>query len=324
MKLVRYSRKTEPGVLARMGVVVGDDWIADLRAGHAIFLMEERGNPKGEDIAAIFMPPYITQFLHLGESGWEALAETHAWLAELVHREPGALGSRGEQLFIPLSECRLYAPVRPSKLIAIGRNYPEYTRQPGRAAARVPTGFVKVPSTIVGHGRDILKPRVTRELDCETELAVVIGRKCKNVAPERAFEVIAGYTILNDVTARDIGETEREGGHLLLGKCFDTFAPIGPWLVTRDEIPEPGMLALRTRVNGEVRQSGNTADMLHPVSKLVSYLSHMTLMPGDIISTGSPGPLMSVTHRPLEAGDVVECEVERIGVLRNAIVDEPA
>jgi 2-keto-4-pentenoate hydratase/2-oxohepta-3-ene-1,7-dioic acid hydratase in catechol pathway len=323
MKLVRYGRRTEPGVLARMGVVVADAYLADLRAGHARFLVEERGNPKGEDIAAIFMPPYITQFLHLGESGWEALAETHAWLAELVHREPDSVGMRGEQLFLPIDECRLYAPVRPSKLIAIGRNYPEVTRQPGREAGRVPTGFIKVPSTIVGHGRDILKPRVTRELDCETELAVVIGRQCKHVSAERAFEVIAGYTIVNDVTARDIGKTEREGGQLLLGKCFDTFAPIGPWLVTRDEIPNPDDLDLRTRVNGEVRQSGNTAHMLNAIPKLIEYLSHMTLMPGDIISTGSPGPTISLSHRPLEAGDVVECEVEHIGVLRNAIVDEP-
>lgn len=323
MRLVRYSRKNEPPALARMGVLVGDELVADLRAGHALFLLEERANPKAEELAAIFMPPYITQFLHLGETGWEALAETHAWLAERALRDREGLGRRGETLFMPLADARLYVPVRPSKLIAIGRNYPEVTRMPGREPAAVPTGFIKVPSTLIGPGRDILKPRATRELDCETELCVVIGRKCKHVAEADAFDMIAGYTILNDVTARDIGRTERAGGALLLGKCFDSFAPLGPWLVTRDEIPDPQRLRIRTRVNGELREDGNTAAMLNGIARLVSYLSHMTLMPGDIIATGSPGPIQGVPQRPLVAGDRVECEIERIGVLRNAVVDEP-
>ena len=179
--------------------------------------------------------------------------------------------------------------MRGSKIIGIGRNYPNYTKNEGKQAGQVPAGFIKVPSCIVGPGRDILKPHATRQLDCETELAVVIGKQCKNVAEANAYDVIAGYTILNDVTARDVGNLERQAGHMLLGKTFDTFAPMGPWLVTKVEIHDPMNLRIRTRVNGELRQDGNTAEMIHSIPKLVSYLSQMTLMPGDIISTGSPG-----------------------------------
>jgi acylpyruvate hydrolase len=306
-----------------MGALVAQDWIADLRAGHALFLYEEKGNSKGQEIAEIFVPPYIPQFLHLGEPGWEALAETHAWMAELAHKSIDALGLRGERLFLPFAECRLYAPVRPHKLIAVARNYPEYTRQEGRQAGAIPSAFFKPPSAIVGPGRDILKPPATRALDCETELAIVIGKKCKHVRAEKATDVIAGYTILNDITARDVSRVEREGGQVLLGKCFDTFAPLGPWLVTRDEIADPMHLRIRTLVNGEVRQDGNTAAMIHSVHKIVSYFSQMTLMPGDVIATGSPGPLAGAAEHALAAGDVLEAEIEGIGVLRNAVVDEP-
>jgi 2-keto-4-pentenoate hydratase/2-oxohepta-3-ene-1,7-dioic acid hydratase in catechol pathway len=213
-----------------------------------------------------------------------------------------------------LEECRLYAPVRPGKLIAIGRNYLDYTREGARQARGFPAAFVKTTSSITGPGRDILKPTGTHDLDCATELAVVIGRKCKHVAPEKAFEY---------VSARDIAAREREAGQVLLGKCFDTFAPLGPWLVTRDEIADPMRLSVRTRVNGVVRQEGDTSTMVHAIPQLIAYLSQMTLMPGDIIATGSPGALVSSANRPLVAGDMIESEIEGIGVLRNAVVDEP-
>jgi 2-keto-4-pentenoate hydratase/2-oxohepta-3-ene-1,7-dioic acid hydratase in catechol pathway len=317
---MRYSRKNEPAALARMGVLVADDIVADVRAGHALFLLDERRNAKGEDLASIFMPPYITQFLYLGEPGWEALAETHAWMANLVRSDADARGLRGEPLFLPLSECRLYAPVRPGKLIAASRNYPG----PHREAHALPAAFLKPVSALTGPGRDILKPITCTELDCETELAVVIGKRCKNVDPEKAYEVIAGYTILNDITAQDVSRAERTAGHVLLGKGFDTFAPLGPWLVTRDELPNPMSLTIHTRVNGEVRQDGTTSAMINPVTRLVSYLSQMSLMPGDVIATGSPAPLQGARKGSLMAGDVIESEISGIGILRNAVVDEPA
>lgn len=324
MKLMRYNRKSEKPAQARLGVLVGEDLVADLRAGYARYLIEEIGNPKGRELAAIFLPPYIAQFLHVGAAAWEALSEAYGWLSDLVKSEPQALGLRGEALFIPLAECRLHAPVRGSKIIAIGRNYPGYTRHEGKHAGKVPAAFIKAPSCVVGPGRDILKPPPTRQLDCETELAVVIGRQCKHVPADKAYDVIAGYTILNDVTARDVGNIERQAGHMLLGKTFDTFAPMGPWLVTKVEIHDPMNLRIRTRVNGEIRQEGNTSDMIHSIPQLISYLSQMTLMPGDVISTGSPGG--GALEHPewfLNAGDVIESEVEKIGTLVNAVVDEP-
>ena len=324
MKLMRYSRKKEPGALARLGILVGEELVVDLRAGHALFQLEAKANPKGEELASIFMPPYITQFLYLGDPGWEAVAETFAWMSDLAREEPNARGLRGERLFLPLADCRLYAPVRPGKLIAIGRNYLDYSREGAQQGRAFPAAFLKATSSVVGPGRDILKPAGTEDLDCATELAVVIGRKCKHVAPEKAFEYVAGYTILNDVTARDIAARERSAGQVLLGKCFDSFAPLGPWLVTRDEIADPMRLNVRTRVNGVLRQEGDTSTMVHSIAQLIAYLSQMTLMPGDVIATGSPGALVTSANRPLVAGDMIESEIEGIGVLCNAVVDEPA
>lgn len=322
---MRFSRRHEPGSLSRLGVLIGQDRVADLRAGYALYLVEEQRNPKGRDLAAIYMPPYIAQFLHMGEAAWLALGDAYSYLAELSAKTPDAKGLNGEQLFVPFGECRLYAPVRPSKLIAIGRNYPGYTSNPGKQGGKMPAAFIKTMSSIVGPGRDVLKPRACRELDCETELAVVIGKRCKHVSESEAYDVIAGYTIVNDITARDVGKREREGGHPFLGKTYDTFAPMGPWMVTRDAIPDPMHLRIVTRVNGEVRQDGSTRDMIWSIPKLVAHLSQITLMPGDVIATGSPGGGgLANPGWLLAAGDVIESEVEGIGVLTNAVVDEPA
>jgi acylpyruvate hydrolase len=324
MKLMRYSRRHEPSALSRLGVLVGRDLVADLRAGYALYLVDEAAHPKGRELAQLYMPAYITQFLHGGEAAWRALGDAYSYLAGLVEAAPDAAGLGGEQLFMPLAECRLYAPVRPSKLITVGHNYPGYARATPRVPGELPAAFVKTLSSVTGPERDIVKPRACRDLDFETELAVVIGKRCKNVPEDEAYSVVAGYTILNDVTARDIVTRERQGGSVFLGKTFDTFAPMGPWLVTREAIPDPMHLRIQTRVNGEPRQDGNTHEMIHSIPKLVSYISQVTLSPGDIIATGSPGGGgLSNPEWMLKAGDVVECEIEGIGVLRNGVVDEP-
>jgi 2-keto-4-pentenoate hydratase/2-oxohepta-3-ene-1,7-dioic acid hydratase in catechol pathway len=325
MKLMRYSRKHEPSTLSRMGVMVGHQLIADLRAGYALYLVDVARNAKARELASLYMPPYITEFLHAGEPAWLALADAFTYLDHLAQSAPDSKGLGGEQLFIPVDECRLYAPVRPSKLIAIGRNYPGYTRNPGKAVGTVPAAFVKTLSSIVGHERDILRPPVCKELDCETELAVVIGRRCKHVREEDAYSVVAGYTIVNDITARDVGRLEREGGHLFLGKTYDTFTPMGPWMMTREAIPDPMHLRIQTRVNGETRQDGNTQDMIWSIPKLIAYMSQITLNPGDVIATGSPGGGgLANPGWLLKTGDVIEAHIEGIGVLRNTVADETA
>src|SRR5262245_48252399 len=324
MRLARYSRKHEPSAAARLGVLVGSELIADLRAGYALYLVEETGNAKGRELAALYMPPYLAQFLHAGEPAWLALADAYTHLASLALAAPHATGLSGEPLFLPLSECRLYVPVRPSKLIGVGRNYPGNTREPDRPSGKVPAGFLKTPSALVGAGRDVVRPARVQELDCETELAVVIGRKCRNVAEHDAYSVGAGYTIVHDLPPRDVGRLERESGSQFLAKTYDTFCPMGPWLVTRETLPDPQHLAIRTRVNGETRQAGNTRDMIWTIPRLIAYFSQMTLSPGDVITTGSPGG--GGLANPawfLRAGDVIESEIEGIGVLTNAVVDAP-
>lgn len=323
MKLMRYSRRHQPSALSRLGVLVGHDLVADLRAGYALYLVDEAGNPKGRELAELYMPTYIAQFLHVGEPAWRALGDAYTYLAELAASAPDAMGLGGEPLFVPLTECRLYAPVRPLKMIAIGRNYPGYVKASGRQPGPVPIASVKTLSALTGPGRNIVKPDYCKELDFEAELAVVIGKRCKNVREQDAYGMVAGYTILNDVTARDIARRERESGHTFLAKTLDTFAPLGPWMVTREAIPDPMHLRIQTRVNGEQRQDGNTRDMVFSIPKLISYLSQITLMPGDIIATGSPGGGgLSNPDWLLRSGDVVECEIEGIGVLRNTVVDE--
>lgn len=324
MKLVRYSRRHQPSALARLGVLVGNDLVADLRAGYALYLVDEAGNAKGRELAQLYMPPYVAQFLYAGDAAWRALGDAYSYLAGLSETAIDATGLGGERLFMPLAECRLYAPVRPSKLITIGRNYPAYARMEGRQPGTVPAAYMKALSAVTGPDRDIVKPRVCKDLDFETELAVVIGKRCKNVSVGEAYSYVAGYTILNDVTARDVAAREREGGTVCLAKTFDTFAPMGPWLVTREAIPDPMHLRIQTRVNGELRQDGNTHEMIHSIPHLISYLSQVTLLPGDIVATGSPGGGgLSNPDWMLRVGDVVECEIEGIGVLRNAVVDEP-
>lgn len=329
MKLMRYNLHSEPVSLARLGVILPGDKVGDLRAGYARLLVGQ-GDSQGREIAALRMPAHIVQFLAVGEPAWQAVRATLEYLTKMAGMQQTAAGLDGERLMVPLSECRLHATVKPSKVIAVGRNYADHLKEAGiKIDMKVPSAWIKANNTLIGPTREIIKPACVKELDYETELAVVIGKRCRNVPEAEAYDVIAGYTVMNDVSARDIVRIERKEGNQLLGKMFDGFAPLGPWLVTRDEIPDPINLRVISRVNGEIRQNGNTHDMIFSIPKLVSYLSQMTLEPGDLISTGTPDGV-AMGRKPdqapwfLKPGDVLESEVEGVGILRNKIVDEPA
>jgi 2-keto-4-pentenoate hydratase/2-oxohepta-3-ene-1,7-dioic acid hydratase in catechol pathway len=221
----------------------------------------------------------------------------------------------------PAVAGELAAPLRPGKIVAIGLNYLDHIRESNLPRPPQPLVFAKFPSSVTGPSDPIvIDAGLTQQVDWEVELGVIVGRRMRHVAVRAAVDGVFGYTVCNDVSARDVQFSESQWTR---GKSFDTFCPVGPVVVTADEIPDPQALALRTRVNGEVMQDSSTAEMLFGVAELLSFCSrNFTLEPGDLLLTGTPwgcGYFMD-PPRALEAGDVVECEVERIGVLRNAVV----
>jgi 2-keto-4-pentenoate hydratase/2-oxohepta-3-ene-1,7-dioic acid hydratase in catechol pathway len=210
---------------------------------------------------------------------------------------------------IALSAVRLLAPTTPSKIVAIGLNYADHAAEGNRELPQEPMLFIKPSTAVIGPDDEIVYPPQTANLHHEGELAIVIGKTARNVAPAGAQGYVLGYTCANDVTARDL---QRRDVQFTRGKGFDTFAPLGPWIVTD---LEPSNLALETRVNGEVRQKSRTAQLIFNCDFLVSFISQvMTLLPGDVISTGTPAGV-----GPMKVGDVVEVEIEQIGCLKNTI-----
>ncbi|TDA69700.1 MAG: FAA hydrolase family protein [Clostridia bacterium] len=227
-----------------------------------------------------------------------------------------------QEAAVPAEEVQLAAPLtRPPKIICIGMNYRSHCAEQGARLPSHPIIFAKFATAVTGPGSPVIRPRLTQQLDYETELAVVIGRRGKNIGQNKAMEYVAGYTIFNDVSARDIQFGDRQW---VRGKTFDTFAPMGPWLVTADEIPDPQDLRLRCWVNGELRQDSTTAEMIFTVPYLIEFLSRVvTLEPGDIIATGTPAGVGAFRQPPvyLEAGDRIRMEITGLGVLENYIVD---
>lgn len=212
----------------------------------------------------------------------------------------------------------------PNKIICVGLNYRKHADETNSPYPEFPILFNKFNNTLTGHKSDISVPAVTEKLDYEVELGIVIGKKAKNVAKEAALEYVFGYCTANDLSARDL---QMRTPQWLLGKSCDDFSPVGPYLVTRDEVGNPNNLNLRTIVNGEERQNSNTADMIFNCAEIISYISqHMTLTPGDIILTGTPeGVIMG--YQPenqvyLQPGDVVTVEIEKLGSLTNRFIEE--
>jgi 2-keto-4-pentenoate hydratase/2-oxohepta-3-ene-1,7-dioic acid hydratase in catechol pathway len=221
------------------------------------------------------------------------------------------------------SECRLLAPIHdPGKIICLGLNYADHAAEQGKAPPDSPMIFAKFATCIIAAGDPVILPaRYTQQVDYEVELAVVIGRRGKEIAEDHAMQHVAGYTIMNDVTARDFQANDKQW---VRGKSCDTFAPIGPWIVTADEILNPHNLPLQLRLNGEIRQNSNTEQMVFRIPYLISYISRcLTLEPGDIVSTGTP-PGVGVYRTPptfLKAGDIMEASIEGIGTLCNPVTE---
>lgn len=226
---------------------------------------------------------------------------------------------------IALTDVTLLAPIpRPGKLLGVGLNYADHIGETGLEKPEYPTFFTKQSTCVIGPGAAIHMPPISDKVDYEGELAIVIGQRCKNVPAERAVEMIAGYTICNDVTVRD---WQARTPTWTLGKSFDTHGPLGPWLVTADEIADPHNLSLKTWVDDELRQNANTGEMIFNCYELIAYLSQvMTLEPGDVISTGTPAGV-GVKMKPrgyLKPGQTVRIKIEGIGDLINPVIAEPA
>jgi 2-keto-4-pentenoate hydratase/2-oxohepta-3-ene-1,7-dioic acid hydratase in catechol pathway len=249
--------------------------------------------------------------LALVKAGPEALAAARRLLAQASES-------------IPIDQVRLLAPIpRPGKILCSGLNYRSHVEEnPGAKLPDEPFFFAKMPSGVIGPGQPIVHPQRTRQMDYEVEFAVVIGRSMRNVSEAEVMDHIFGYTILHDVSARDV---QFKDSQITLGKNFDTFAPMGPCIVTADEIADPARLRLRSWLNGQLMQDRTNEDWLFPLPKLLASLAEvMTLEPGDVVSTGTPAGVGVFRQPPvfLQPGDVVVLEIEGIGRLENPVVAE--
>jgi 2-keto-4-pentenoate hydratase/2-oxohepta-3-ene-1,7-dioic acid hydratase in catechol pathway len=226
----------------------------------------------------------------------------------------------GRKLAYPVKRVRLLAPIAaPGRnIFCLGRNYADHAIERGAAVPEHPVYFTKPGTAVVGPGDEVILHAITKELDYEVELAVVIGAGGRDIARADALRHVFGYTVINDVTARDL---QKRHNQWFKGKSLDTFCPMGPVLVTAEEIPDPQALAITLRVNGQTRQQSHTSKMIFPVAQCIEVLSQsMTLLPGDIIATGTPDGVGAATGAFLKPGDRIEAEVEGIGVLANRVV----
>ncbi len=253
----------------------------------------------------------IVRFALEGRTGYGILDGEKINVLWATPYDGGWENTTGE--ILTLGEVQLLAPCEPSKIVALGLNYFDHAAEFGRAVPDEPLIFLKPSTSVVGPEDDVIYPRMSRRVDYEAELGVVIGRACHHVREEAFRDYVLGYTCINDVTARDL---QKKDGQFTRSKSFDTFAPLGPWIET--EIPDPDNLLVEAYLNGERRQHSSTANMVFPVATLVAFISRiMTLLPGDLIATGTPSGI-----GPMREGDVVEVRVEGIGTLRNRVVAE--
>jgi acylpyruvate hydrolase len=312
--LVRFAVDTPFGPVERLGALIAGDRIVDLRTAYKAHLVAAEDDPQAAGIAAVRIPDDLIAFIRGGVRSMQAAKAAVAFAADTP------------TLTFDRARVRLLAPLTPGKMVGLGRNYMEHARESSLGATEdFPRGFVKVSSTLVAPDADIPYPTSTKQFDYEVELAVVIGKPGRNIAPEAAMAHVFGYTIFNDLSARDWQMEERKAGNHLLGKNLDGLGPLGPSVIPSEFLPDPMNLRLCLRVNGETRQDARTSDMIYDIAHTIAHWSHMTLEPGDLLATGTPAGVAMGRKPPdpaayLKRGDVVEAEVEGIGVLRNRIV----
>ena len=304
MKLAQF--KTKDSAQQRLGILIGDV-VCDV-AELARAVKSAGGTPPDWLLA-------VTDTLEVVKRGSAAIEA----ISSLLGRSQ-ALGGGGQSTALELDSIEFLPAVYPSKILAIGRNYAEHAAEGGAELPKAPLLFNKLPNALSAHNAPIVLPIISEQVDFEAELAVIIGRTARRVSEAEALEYIFGYSLINDVSARDL---QFGDGQWTRGKSLDTFAPLGPFITTRDEIEDVQTLKIEGVLNGEVMQSSNTSKMIFQVAYLVSYLSQgITLQPGDVIASGTPDGVGIFRKPPvlLKAGDVFEVKIEKVGTLRNPVV----
>jgi 2-keto-4-pentenoate hydratase/2-oxohepta-3-ene-1,7-dioic acid hydratase in catechol pathway len=305
------------------------DQVVDLNSSYAAILYREGITEGAYRIADGLLPTSTIDVLRGGQRSLGAAREVLEFASKIIDSGKIVEGPRGERASFRMGEVKLRAPLRPGKIIHTAGNFREHAKEAQKAGWEFPIpqwiSFLKNPDAVVGPEDPIIYPTsYTKELDYELEMGIIIGKKCKEVTPEEAVDCIAGYTVFNDITARDIQRIEMKNGLLNLGKNMDTFAILGPCIALRDEVPDPHNLKMEFRVNGEPRQQSGTWNLSVKVPEIVSRYSVVTLYPGDMISTGTVSGVAAFREDPfkyyLKPGDVIESEIERIGVVKNTVV----
>jgi len=318
MKLVTFAYHDQE----RIGAVDDTGRIVDLTNAYAEYLGKAEGKSHADQLATAILGRDMVEFLQRGKKSLSAARQG------LTHVSANPPTGDGGVVFDRQRVC-LMAPVpRPGALVSAGKNFSDHVAEmASKKGPAAPVAFLKLPGTVIGPEDDIPYPPEVKNLDYEVELAVIIGKPCVDVSVEEALDYVAGYSTFNDISARDVIRSENKTGIHLMGKSFPGFAPMGPYLVTADEIPDSQNLKLKLSVNGELRQNSNLGYMIFNIRAMIAYWSQMGLNPGDVLTTGTPRGV-AAGRKPdqapwwLKPGDVVEAEVEKVGYLRNRIVAE--
>ena len=322
MRLVTFE---DAVTRSRIGAVTDDARIIDLHSACALYLRDVEGESAFYRLADALVPPNMLALFKGGDTSLEA---AHKAL-EYARSNPVAAGPRGEAIAYSMSEVKLKAPIVPRKFFHTAGNFREHHEEATKAGFSHPVMpwivFFQNVDAIIGHDEAVIYPEhLTQELDYELELAVVLKKGGKHFSPEEAASHIGGYVIFNDITARDIQRREMKSGVFSFCKGIDTFCPLGPWIVTADEIPDPHNLQMELRVNGESRQRSHSSKMSVKIPEILSHYSPMGYSAGDVVSTGTVSGVAAFSGDPkawyLKPGDVMECEIENIGILRNRVI----
>ncbi len=293
--------------MPRLAAAVDDDWLVDVALAS-----ESIGRP-GAGSSALLVD--LLTVLRAGPPAMAAVRDVVDAVREI------AVADRRQPMWIRIADARLGPPVtRPSKIVCIGLNYVDHARESGLPIPASPVVFSKFPSSLAGHGGEVVwRGGDSAQVDYEGEFAFIIGRRARDVAVDQALDYVGGYTIVNDISARD---AQARDGQWTLAKSFDTFCPVGPFMVTPDEVDNPGTLRIRTLLNGHVVQESCTDNLVFGVAELIAYISRFaTLEVGDLVATGTPGGvgISRTPPRLLADGDVVEVFVDHVGTLRNTM-----